>query len=211
MSISTRRGDSGKTEMLFGKGVQKNHPRIHAMGEVDELNAALGLVRLTAVSDTVAGRIPAIQRELIQLMGELATPKGEESRYARVHPQHINEESVARLDSLVLEMEENDLVKSSGWALPGEGGVFSAAYCDLARTICRRAERSVVSLMVTPNEVPNPNVVKFLNRLSDVLWLMARVETKLVLAQVADGSQVRTETGMVQVRTETGIVIQYGQ
>lgn len=202
MSISTRRGDSGKTEMLFGRGVQKNHPRVNAMGDVDELNAAIGLVRLTAVSDTVGTRIPAIQMELIQLMGELATPKGEESRYARVHPQHINEESVARLDMLVQEMEENELVKTSGWALPGEGGVFSAAYCDLARTVCRRAERSVVSLIGTPNELPNPEVVKFLNRLSDVLWLMARVETKLVQEQGAEGGQISTDTGLV---------IRYGQ
>ena len=200
--------------MLFGRGVLKNHPRIHAMGDVDELNASLGLVRLTAVSDTVASRIPAIQLELIQLMGELATPKGEESRYARVHPQHISEESahaalqararehhveesVARLDSLVLEMEENDLIKSTGWALPGEGGVFSAAYCDLARTVCRRAERTIVDLVGTPHEVPNTDVIKFLNRLSDVLWLMARVETKVVQAQVVEGSEVRTDTGTV--------------
>ncbi len=197
MSISTRRGDSGKTEMLFGRGVQKNHPRVIAMGEVDELNAALGLVRLTAVTDTVATRIPAVQMELIQMMGELATPKGEESRYARVHPQHINEESVARLDMLVLEMEENDLIKASGWALPGEGGVFSAAYCDLARTVCRRAERSIVALIGTPNEVPNPDVVKFLNRLSDVLWLMARVETKVVQEQGTEGAPITTETGRV--------------
>jgi cob(I)alamin adenosyltransferase len=152
---------------------------------------------LTAVSDTVASRIPAIQLELIQLMGELATPKGEESRYARVHPQHISEESVARLDSLVLEMEENDLIKSTGWALPGEGGVFSAAYCDLARTVCRRAERTIVDLVGTPHEVPNPDVIKFLNRLSDVLWLMARVETKIVQAQADEGSEVRTDTGTV--------------
>ncbi len=208
MSISTRRGDSGKTEMLFGRGVLKNHPRIHAMGDIDELNAALGLVRLTAVAEAVASRIPAIQRELIQLMGELATPKGEESRYARVHPQHIGEESVARLDSLVLEMEENELIKSSGWALPGEGGVFSAAYCDLARTVCRRAERTVVDLVGTPHEVPNADIVRFLNRLSDVLWLMARVETKVVQSQHAEGAEgVEAE----EVRTDTGTVLRYGQ
>lgn len=191
--------------MLFGRGVLKNHPRIHAMGDIDELNAALGLVRLTAVAEAVASRIPAIQRELIQLMGELATPKGEESRYARVHPQHISEESVARLDSLVLEMEENELIKSSGWALPGEGGVFSAAYCDLARTVCRRAERTVVDLVGTPHEVPNPDIVRFLNRLSDVLWLMARVETKVVQAQHSEGLEGE------EVRTDTGTVLRYGQ
>ncbi len=176
MSITTKRGDKGSTDLLFGHCVLKNHPRIHALGAVDELNAALGLVRVTARSELVLGNVPTFQMELIALMGELATPPGEEERYAGTHPQRIDAGRVERLDALVKLMEGSGGLKFEGWALPGAGGSMGGAHCDVARTVCRRAERAVMDLHGTPDETPNAEMVRYLNRLSDVLWLMARME-----------------------------------
>ncbi len=178
MSITTKRGDKGSTDLLFGQCVLKNHPRIHTLGAVDELNAALGLVRVTAKTEIVLGNVPKFQLELIALMGELATPCGEEDHYAKTHPQRIDVGCVERLDALVKALEAQGALKFEGWALPGAGGSFGGAHCDVARTICRRAERTVMDLYGTENVVPNAEIVRYLNRLSDVLWLMARVEEK---------------------------------
>lgn len=178
MSITTRRGDSGETDLLFGCRVQKDYPRIDAIGAVDELNAALGVVRLTAESRITRREIPDVQKMLIALMGELATPPGQEQRYAETHPQRIDGDTVRHLDDLVRELEQAGALKFKGWALPGEAGSLSGAHCDVARTVCRRAERTVVALHDTTEAVPNPEIVRYLNRLSDVLWLMARMEEK---------------------------------
>ena len=178
MSITTKRGDQGSTSLLFGHCVLKSHPRIHALGAVDELNAALGLVRVTALTEIAKQNVPKFQMELIALMGEIATPVGEEARYAKTHPEGINVESVERLHDLVKFMEAQGALKFEGWALPGAGGSLSGAHCDVARTVCRRAERSVMDLHGTEHAVPNPEIVRYLNRLSDVLWLMARLEEK---------------------------------
>lgn len=176
MSITTRRGDSGETDLLFGCRVQKDYPRIETIGCVDELNAALGPARLTVTHEIARREIPLVQRTLIALMGELATPVGQEARYAETHPQRITTETTAQLDELVRELEKAGALTFKGWALPGEGGSMSGAHCDVARTVCRRAERSVVALEGTPEAVPNPEIIRYLNRLSDVLWLMARME-----------------------------------
>lgn len=178
MSITTRRGDRGSTEILFGHGVLKSHPRIHALGAVDELNAALGLVRVTAKAGIVLENVPKIQMELIGLMGELAAPCGEEERYAETHSQRIAAASVERLDELVETMERQGVLKFEGWVLPGAAGSPGGAHCDVARTVCRRAERAVVDLRGTTDALPNPDIVRYLNRLSDVLWLMARMEER---------------------------------
>ena len=164
--------------MLFGHCVLKNHPRIHALGAVDELNAALGLARVTGKTELVREHVPPFQMELIALMGELATPTGQEEHYRKTHAQHIGEAQVKKLDGLVETMEQQGALKFKGWALPGEAGQLGAAHCDMARTICRRAERSVMDLHETAHAVPNLEIIRYLNRLSDVLWLMARMEEK---------------------------------
>lgn len=178
MSITTKRGDQGSTDLLFGHCVLKNHPRIHALGAVDELNAALGLVRVTAQTDLVPVHVPKIQMDLIALMGELATPPGQEKHYAETHQQRIDAACVERLDVLVKSMEAQGALKFQGWALPGAGGSLAGAHCDVARTICRRAERAVMDLHGGDDAVANPEIVRYLNRLSDVLWLMARMEER---------------------------------
>src|SRR5262245_52683 len=105
MSITTRRGDSGETDLLFGCRVQKDYPRIETIGCVDELNAALGLVRLTAQSEIARREVPHFQQTLIALMGELATPVGQEERYAQTHSQRVTAGTVEHLDALVKELE----------------------------------------------------------------------------------------------------------
>jgi cob(I)alamin adenosyltransferase len=180
MSITTRRGDTGETDLLFGCRVQKDYPRIDAIGCVDELNAALGVVRLTATGEVALREVPLMQKTLIALMGELATPPGQEARYAETHPQRVDATTVQHLDELVRKLEKAGALQFKGWALPGEAGSLSGAHCDVARTVCRRAERAVVGLNGTPEAVPNEEIVRYLNRLSDVLWLMARMEEKAV-------------------------------
>ena len=178
MSITTRRGDSGETDLLFGCRVKKDYPRIEAIGCVDELNAALGLVRVTARYEVTQREVPEVQMTLIALMGELATPTGREDHYAATHPQRVDASTVTHLDDLVRDLEASGALEFKGWALPGAEGSLSGAHCDMARTICRRAERAVVSLEGTAEEVPNVEIVRYLNRLSDVLWLLARMEEK---------------------------------
>ncbi len=176
MSIATRKGDQGQTDLLFGCRLAKSHPRVHALGAVDELNAALGPLRIAALRTETLEIVPQVQRWLIELMGELATPPGEESRYIAAHPEHISTKHVMWLDEWVARLEAGGALKFKGWALPGEAGVMSGAYADLARVACRRAERSVIDLQGTSDEVPNAELIRFLNRLSDVLWLLARWE-----------------------------------
>lgn len=179
MSITTRKGDDGSTDLLFGVRAAKSHPRVHALGAVDELNAALGLLRITAVKSETRELIPQVQRWLIGLMGELATPPGLEERYAATHKETIGAGQVAHLDELAAKLEAGGAMQFKGWALPGEAGVLSGAHADLARVACRRAERNVIDLDDTPEAVPNREVARFLNRLSDVLWLLARWEERV--------------------------------
>lgn len=178
MSISTRRGDSGSTDLLFGQRVAKTHPRIAALGDVDELNAALGLVRLHGGTGAAEDISRTCQERLIALMGELATPEGREERYQETHPQQLLPEHVAWLDGWVEKLEREGEFRFQGWVLPGAARIPGGAYADFARTICRRAERGILALADAGSALPNPEVVRFLNRLSDVLWLLARWEEK---------------------------------
>ena len=178
MSISTRKGDTGSTDLLFGERAAKSHPRIHALGAVDELNAALGPLRISATKPETKEIVPIIQRWLIGLMGELATPPGMEARYAEKFPELIDAEKVGRLDALGAQLEASGAMNFQGWALPGEAGVMSGAHADLARVAARRAERTLVDLDDTPERITNREILRFLNRLSDVLWLLARWEER---------------------------------
>jgi cob(I)alamin adenosyltransferase len=179
MSIATRRGDQGETDLLFGQRLPKSHPRVHALGAVDELNAALGPLRITGLKRETRDIVMRVQPLLITLMGELATPPGMEARYAATHPP-FTADPTGWLDECVAMLEAGGALQFKGWALPGEAGVLSAAHADLARTACRRAERYLVDLISTPEELPNPEPLRFLNRLADVLWLLARWEEKEV-------------------------------
>ena len=176
MSIATKTGDNGTTALMYGRRVAKNHARVEAYGTVDELNAALGLARATAVQDFVSGNLLAIQKELVILMGELAVANDDLARYVKGGFSLVTPAMTAKLDALVQAIEAQD-VSFKGWATPG--ATQNSAALDMARTVCRRAERRVCDLQ-TVGELKNEEIIIFLNRLSDLLWLFARgVETQV--------------------------------
>jgi cob(I)alamin adenosyltransferase len=170
MSIATRTGDQGSTSMMYNRRVPKHHPRVESFGCVDELNAALGLARAATTHDFIRNNLLAIQRQLVTVMGELATAVEDLPRYVMEGHPLTEPEMTARLDALVAEIEGQNLT-FRGWAMPGE--TPASAALDLARTVCRRAERRVCELH-EQQQLRNQEIIIFLNRLSDVLWLMAR-------------------------------------
>lgn len=175
MSIATRTGDSGTTGLMYNRRVSKCHPRVEAYGSVDELNAAIGTARAQAKGSPLSETLLTIQKDLVVLMGELATGVEDLDRYLKDGFHRVTPALTEKLDGWVKEIEAQQ-VSFKGWATPG-GSVLSAAL-DVARTTGRRAERRVVALHEA-GQLDNPEIIIFLNRLSDLLWLMARwVETK---------------------------------
>jgi cob(I)alamin adenosyltransferase len=137
---------------------------------VDELNAALGLARATASEEFVGEHLVAIQKTLVDLMGELATETVDLDRHQTDGYARVTTTTTTSLEKVVLEIEARNITYR-GWATPG-ATVHSAAL-DLARTACRRAERRVCALREA-GELPNAEILIYLNRLSDLLWLFAR-------------------------------------
>ena len=170
MSIVTRTGDQGTTALMYGRRVPKSHPRVEAYGAVDELNAALGWARATAEQSATRDRLAAIQKDLVIVMGELATAQEDLPRYVRDGFTVVAPVLTARLDQVVAEVEPK-LTPTHTWATPGANP--PAAALDVARTVCRRAERRVCELHEA-GQLQNPEVIVYLNRLSDLLWLLAR-------------------------------------
>ena len=174
MSIVTKTGDKGTTALMYGRRVSKCHPRVEAYGCVDELNAALGLARATAKHDLVRQNLLNIQEDLISLMGELATAVDDLPRYIKDGHTLVTSQMTHKLDAVVKVIEAQS-ISFKGWATPG-ASVHSAAL-DVARTVCRRAERGVCALQEA-DQLQNSEIIIYLNRLADLLWLMARwVET----------------------------------
>ena len=175
MSIATKNGDDGTTALMYDRRVPKTDPRIEACGAVDELNAGRGVANASAKHGFVRNNLLVIQKDLIVLMGELCVQPEDLPRYVKDGYLLVTPAMTATLDALVGEIEEQN-VSSKGWATPG--ATPTAAALDLARTICRRAERRVCGLKET-GELKNAEIVIYLNRLSDLLWLFARwVETQ---------------------------------
>ncbi|MGA2247934.1 MAG: cob(I)yrinic acid a,c-diamide adenosyltransferase [Verrucomicrobiota bacterium] len=170
MSIVTKTGDDGMTGLMYGRRVPKNHPRVEACGTLDELNSALGLARAAAGGQEVGSHLLQIQKSLVEVMGEVGVLPADLPRYAKEGYPLVTAEFTARLDVLVKEMEARP-ISFKGWATPG--ATPSAAALDLARTVCRRAERRVFDLQAA-GELSNQEILVFLNRLSDLLWLFAR-------------------------------------
>jgi cob(I)alamin adenosyltransferase len=171
MSIATKTGDAGETALMYGKRVPKTHRRVEAYGTVDELNSALGLARAVAAERLVQEVTLSVQKELVILMGELAVTDEDRDRYLKDGYDVVSETMVDRLTEVVNNLEKNHHITFKHWATPGNN--LSSAALDVARTTCRRAERRVVALADTTDYV-NPETIRYLNRLSDVLWLFAR-------------------------------------
>ena len=165
MKIYTRSGDRGQTALRGGVRTAKDSPRIEAYGTVDELCAALGIARCSADTGPLADQIEALQHELFELGAELADPRADAA--GRVGPAAIE-----RLEKMIDRLEEG-LPPLREFILPGGSGLASQLH--FARTVCRRAERRVVALAAAEAEPPpSEHVVAYLNRLGDLLFVMAR-------------------------------------
>lgn len=170
MSIVTKQGDRGQTALMYGLRVPKHHGRVEACGAVDELNAALGLARAQSPPSWLAEALVSVQRDLIVLMGELATDPVHRPRLVQDGFPLLSMEHVTRLEGEVNRLEEI-LPVPRDWALPGANPLSAAL--DFARAVCRRAERRVCALAGGPEAVREV-ILAYLNRLSDLLWLWAR-------------------------------------
>ncbi len=169
MSISTRTGDGGSTALMYGRRVSKDHPQVEAYGSVDELNAALGMARSLAKKP---GKelLEKIQKALVGLMGELAVAPEDLHRYESDGYARLKEGDLDLLDRQI-EIMEKAAPKAKGWSTPG--GSTAGAALDLARTVCRRAEREVWRLEKAQGKIRSL-IPRYLNRLSDCLWLLER-------------------------------------
>jgi cob(I)alamin adenosyltransferase len=155
---------------MFNRRVSKSHPRVEAYGTVDELNSALGLARATAENSAFNEQLQLVQHDLVALMGELATAPEDMERLANAGYARFTPEMTAKLDRWIQELEAQQ-IRFHGWATPGAN--LHAAALDVARTVCRRAERRVCALQENEH-AQNPEILVYLNRLSDWLWLLAR-------------------------------------
>ncbi|HLP08455.1 MAG TPA: cob(I)yrinic acid a,c-diamide adenosyltransferase [Opitutaceae bacterium] len=169
-SIATRTGDDGSTALLYGQRVPKDHPQIEAIGNLDELNAALGLAKANCPHAALRAELERIQKELVALMGEVVCAESDGERYAKSKFEKIDDASLAKLDAGVAAIEARN-VKFDGWATPGANP--HAAALDHARTIARRAERRLIGLAHHGRHL-RPLLLHYVNRLSDLLWLLAR-------------------------------------
>lgn len=169
-SIATRTGDDGTTALLFGQRVPKDHAQIEAVGALDELNAALGLAKSAGRDRLPQAGLERIQRDLVALMGEVACAEKDTARFARSKFRQLGPPELAQLDRTVAAIEKRQ-PKFDGWSTPGANP--PAAALDVARTVARRAERRLVGLRRHGRKL-RPVLLQYLNRLSDLLWLLAR-------------------------------------
>ena len=166
MSIATTRGDGGETGLAGGIRISKADLRVESYGTVDELNTVLGFARSICQNPEIKAWTETIQRTLFRVGSALATPSESKNQ-----PATITSEDVAMLTELVHKIEAIEGILSD-WSLPG-AHTESAAY-EVARTVCRRAERNVIRF-IENGGVVIPEVIAYLNRLSDVIWLFGRL------------------------------------
>lgn len=171
VKIYTKRGDSGQTDLFGGERVGKHVQRVAAYGDVDELNATLGVAAAAGTDPALESSLRDIQSALFDLGASLATPDPDHRKKAGV--AGVNPADVEALEDLIDRLEEG-LEPLKTFILPG-GSVAAAAF-HVARTVCRRAERAVVQLAATDGESVEEGSLRYLNRLSDLLFVLARHE-----------------------------------
>jgi len=179
MSIATKRGDGGQTSMVGGVRVSKTDPRVECYGTIDELISQMGFARSICQDAEVCAGVERIQRELYKVGSAIATPPESKKSAPEITPEMV--------DALEAEVHRIEAVPKvlGDWSLPG--GLPDAAALDVARTVCRRAERLATGLMEA-GVIQNPSILAYLNRLSDLLWLFGR----LVEARRGVDSSLRT-------------------
>lgn len=183
-SISTKGGDKGQTSLIGGLRVPKSDLRVEAYGTLDELGAQIAFARSICDDEEVNELAKEIQKELFTVNSVIATvPDGKRT------PPEVSDALIERLTAEVARIEKMDGIVGD-WSLPGDhrGG---AAF-DVARTVCRRGERILVQLMETDKRPQLENVVTYVNRLSDLLWLMGRI----LEVRAGIDSRMRDETGV---------------
>src|SRR5689334_4180157 len=166
--IYTKAGDAGDTGLGDGRRVPKDHARVEAYGTVDELNAVLGLLLATTPDLSERDLVRSLQNDLFDVGADLCLPPAEGEQPGQ--RLRVTAAQVGRLEAAIDRLNEG-LTPLTSFVLPG--GTPAAAWCHLARTVGRRAERAVVTLMRA--EAVNPQVLAYLNRLSDLLFVLARV------------------------------------
>jgi cob(I)alamin adenosyltransferase len=171
MKIYTKTGDAGTTGLFGGPRVAKDDPRICAYGSVDELNAVIGIARSTGLGDKLDPILSSVQHHLFSIGAELATPEPEEHNLKWDAGTHVEQ-----MEHAIDELESN-LKSLRNFILPG--GSTQAAHLHLARTVCRRTEREIVSFSRDRSVSDASHIVVFLNRLSDLLFVMARFANHL--------------------------------
>jgi cob(I)alamin adenosyltransferase len=172
MRIYTRTGDEGQTGLFGGGRVDKDHPRVEAYGDVDELNAVIGQARAVEMMPRIDEVLVPIQRDLFGIGALLATPDLDRMRQ-QLEKARIDEDRIAQLE-LAIDEGERELEPLKAFIMPG--GTPKSAALHVARTVCRRAERKVIHLQ-RDVEIPQL-VVVYLNRLSDLLFVLARVANR---------------------------------
>jgi len=167
--IYTRGGDTGQTSLLGGIRVDKDDPRVEVYGTIDEATSALGLARATTRYDDICQLIIKLQGELILIMSEIAMLPGTQLKKGSIPT--IQAEFIKHIEDLI-DLYNSEWMQSGQFVRPG--GSQASAAIDMARAIIRRAERRLISL--SRNEEINPNLLKYLNRLSDLLYVLARID-----------------------------------
>ena len=167
MSIATKHGDGGTTRLIFGASVSKADLQVEAYGTIDELNAFMGLARALCDDPSTRETLEQLQRDSFVLGAELATPVEKRDKLK----ERVSAAMTARLDATVAEIEAMPGLLDD-WALPGATG--GGAALDCARTVARRAERCIVRLREASGEEVGAELLRYMNRLSDVLWLLGR-------------------------------------
>lgn len=170
--IYTKTGDDGRTGLFGGGRVEKDHARVEAYGDVDELNAVIGAARAVEMMPRVDEILAPIQRDLFAIGALLATPHPEKHK-EQLEKARLSDKRIAQLEQAIDDGEE-ELTPLKAFIMPG--GTPKASSLHVARTVCRRAERSIIRLQRT--DVVPQIVIVYLNRLSDLLFVLARVANR---------------------------------
>ena len=175
MSIVTRTGDKGETSLMYGRRLSKADPRVDAYGCIDELTATLGLARSISSDKFLSDEIFAAQKDLIVVMGELATAPQDRERYIKDGFHLTTTAMVDRITAVIFELEKDKSLYPKDWVIPGHAALSAAL--DFARATCRRAERHIAASSVREKD-SNSEILRYLNRLSDLCWILARYAEK---------------------------------
>ena len=156
---------------MYGRRVPKADPRVGAYGCVDEISSALGLARSVSNEEFLSNEILAAQKDLIVVMGELATLPQDRQRYVGDGFHLTTAAMVDRITAVIVDLEKDKSLYPKDWVIPG--GTATSAALDFARATCRRAERHIARFMADDKDF-NPEILRYLNRLSDLCWILAR-------------------------------------